>query len=192
MKPLLIASALLVGSTGLATAQIDYLGIHLEQQRWNNLQDHQQRMVKGDPAPSKQTEAPALVPDVLDTDFLVIIRQDGTDNLIERTDIVPMIPDKACWLWALQLDDAPPRVAVTEILDLPAPAENWSVQGDAKHTISEDGTQSITRLVLETEDGGWISRAWCVAEADPLGEYSTTIKIGGETVAAFTHSVEAP
>lgn len=177
-----------VGSfAGPASAQMDWLSIHLDHQRDENLRQHQQRMGTPDAdAPAEKPSAPVL-PRVVDRNFIVyLLGQDGTPDVREG-DVVPYLPREGCWAWGLRLDVDAGAVDVVETLILPEPAGTWEAY--ASTLYSDDGRSATNHLSLVPDDG-WIGNAWCVGEGDPTGDHKIIVEIAGAVVATFDFTVE--
>ncbi len=134
-------------------------------------------------------EAPGFT---VETAQFVVSVGDGAGGL--RTfdsDLVPYMPDRACFGWRIRLADAPPVIRYREVLKLPTAPEFWSGENDeySPHSFSADRTTAITEEFTAPDDG-WISSSWCIAEGDPTGAHSIEVYIEGQLIRHFDFEVK--
>jgi hypothetical protein len=117
---------------------------------------------------------------------------DGDGN--ERTvasNLVPYLPDRACFGWRIRLAEAPPLVRLREVLRLPKAPAFWSGEDDeySTHIFSADRTTATTEEFKAPQDG-WIESNWCIAEGDPTGPHSIEVFIEDDLVRHFDFEVK--
>jgi hypothetical protein len=113
----------------------------------------------------------------------------GEEPEVWRTNVVPLWPNEVCFGWTVDVS-GPDRMAdLTEILTLSSPSTNW---GHGPETIIENGNKATTKLKVRIESNR-LSRAWCIVEGDPPGQYRYDIFIDGRHRAEFTYcAVKVP
>ncbi|GAB4361377.1 MAG: hypothetical protein Kow00114_15880 [Kiloniellaceae bacterium] len=124
-------------------------------------------------------------------EFVVSV-SDGEGN--ERSavaNVVPFLPERACFGWRLRLAGAPAVVRVREVLQLPEAPAFWSGEDDAysTHTFSADRTTAITEEYKAPRDG-WLESSWCIVEGDPAGPHSIDVYIDGSLARHFDFEVK--
>ena len=113
----------------------------------------------------------------------------GGEPEVWRTNVVPLWPNEVCFGWTLAVDGPDRLTDLKEVLTLSSPSTNW---GHGPETVVENGSKATTRLKVVVE-GGKLSRAWCIVEGDPPGQYSYDIFLDGRHRAQFTFcAVEVP
>lgn len=133
--------------------------------------------------------APAYTVEV--AEFVVSI-SDGEGNQRSAVgDVVPYLPNRACFGWRLRLADAPAIVRVREVLQLPEAPAFWSGEDDAysTHTFSADRTTAITEEYKAPQEG-WLENNWCIVEGDPAGAHSIDIYIEDALARHFDFEVK--
>lgn len=106
-----------------------------------------------------------------------------------RTNVVPLWPNEICFGWTLAVEGRDRLVDLTEVLTLSSPSTNW---GHGPETVVENGNKATTKLKMAIE-GNRLSRAWCIVEGDPPGQYRYDIFIDGRHRAEFTYcAVKVP
>ncbi len=129
----------------------------------------------------------------LETAEFVVSVSDGEGNQRSITaDVVPYLPDLACFGWRLRLNDAPRLIKYREVLTLPEPPAFWSGEDDAysPHRFSADRTTATTEEFAAPDEEGWISSNWCIAEGDPVGPHSIDVFIDDSLVKHFDFEVK--
>jgi len=124
-------------------------------------------------------------------EFVVSI-SDGEGNQRSAVgDVVPYLPNRACFGWRLRLAGAPAIVRVREVLQLPEAPAFWSGEDDAysTHTFSADRTTAITEEYKAPQDG-WLESSWCIVEGDPAGAHSIDVYIEDALVRHFDFEVK--
>jgi hypothetical protein len=124
----------------------------------------------------------------------VVSLGDGEGN--ERhiaSDLVPYLPNQACFGWRIRLAEAPTLVRVREVLQLPEAPTFWSGEGDeySPHTFSADRTTATTEEYKAPVDG-WLESQWCIAEGDPMGPHWIEVYIEGDLIRHFDFEVKKP
>lgn len=123
----------------------------------------------------------------------VVSVSDGEGNARSvEADLVPYLPNRACFGWRLRLGAAPAVVRYREVLKLPEAPAYWSGEHDAysPHAYSADRTTATTEQFAAPDAEGWIASSWCIAEGDPVGLHSIDVYIDGEHVRHFDFEVK--
>jgi hypothetical protein len=119
----------------------------------------------------------------------VYLTDDKGDPQVWRTNVVPLWPNKVCFGWTMAVEGNDRQVAMTEVLTLSAPSTNW---GHGPETVVENGDKATTKMNVEVVDNR-ISRAWCIVEGDPPGQYRYDIYLDGRHRAEFIYcAVKVP
>lgn len=106
-----------------------------------------------------------------------------------RTTIIPLVPDKVCFGWAMRLLNRNAAVQIKETLSVEeAPAE-WRHSEATK--VAQDRKTGVTTDTLTPIDG-WIQRSWCILPGDPTGAYIFDIEIDGKPAGKFIMCAELP
>ncbi|NIA72440.1 hypothetical protein HBA54_28015 [Pelagibius litoralis] len=145
----------------------------------------------GSPSKPAWAESQAVV--VEQAEFLVSVDDgQGRERRI-RADIVPFLPNRACFGWQIKLSDAPPVIRYREVLTLPSAPKFWSGENDeySSHRFSADRTTATTEEFAAPKDG-WLSSRWCIAEGDPTGPHSIDVYIDDRLARRFEFEVRAP
>lgn len=125
-------------------------------------------------------------------EFLVSISDGEGNQRSIQADVVPYLPDRACFGWRLRLTDSPQIVRYREVLKLPEAPEFWSDENDAysPHRYSADRTTATTEEFAAPDRDGWISSNWCIAAGDPVGPHSIDVYIEDHLVKHFDFEVK--
>ncbi len=117
---------------------------------------------------------------------------EGNERLI-ASDLVPYLPNRACFGWRIRLAEAPTLVRVREVLQLPEAPAFWSGEGDeySPHTFSADRRTATTEEYKAPVDG-WLASQWCIVEGDPTGPHSIKVYIEGDLIGNFDFEVKKP
>lgn len=130
--------------------------------------------------------------EVLDSQFQVEITKNG-ETTTSADPMVPFLPDEACYYWFVQVAAGEAgEVPMVERLVLPAPATAWDPEdGDTatKIVVDADGKGVTTTFSAKPDADGWINGGWCVAEGDPLGQYSLSVDVDGQSAGEWAFSV---
>lgn len=138
---------------------------------------------------------PAAAPDYsVEVAEFVVSLGDGEGN--ERhiaSDLVPYLPNQACFGWRIRLAGAPAVVRVREVLQLPEAPAFWSGEGDeySPHTFSADRKTATTEEYKAPLDG-WLMSQWCIVEGDPMGTHAIDVYIDGDLIRHFDFEVKKP
>lgn len=126
-------------------------------------------------------------------EFLVSVGDGQGSARTIAADVVPFLPNRACFGWRLKLTDAPAVIRYREVLQLPRAPAFWSGENDeySPHRFSADRTTAITEAFAPLDDG-WIGNDWCIAEGDPLGPHSIEVFIGERLARRFEFEVREP
>jgi len=129
----------------------------------------------------------------IETAEFVVSVSDGRGN--QRSvvaDVVPYLPERACFGWRIRLAGAPALVKYREVLQLPKAPTYWSGEDDAysPHTFSADRTTATTEEFAVPDPEGWVSNSWCIADGDPVGPHWIELYVEGEAVKRFDFEVK--
>lgn len=106
-----------------------------------------------------------------------------------RTNVVPLWANEICFGWTLAVEGRDRMADLTEVLTLSSPSTNW---GHGPETVVENGNKATTKLKVLVESNR-LSRAWCIVDGDPPGQYRYDIFIDGRHRAEFTYcAVKVP
>jgi hypothetical protein len=128
---------------------------------------------------------------IISSKFLVGIRNSKDEEIAwAESDFVPLIPDKSCYSWEIQLDTELISVPTKEILILPETPKMWGREEGAEggQTLHHDNKISIVDKDIKVVDG-IIDSSWCVAEGDPIGDYRIEVYIKGVLAESFSFVV---
>lgn len=132
-----------------------------------------------------QTNRPGQSPGASAENFpFVYVTPESGDTVIVRGNVVPVWPGRACFGWQLKIGGADREVKLTEVLTLSGPAKLWVAGPETK--ISPDQATATTMIPAQSI-AGVISRAWCITEGDPPGQYRYDIYIDGQHRGQFTY-----
>lgn len=126
-------------------------------------------------------------------EFVVsLIDGEGNERSI-LSDLVPFLPNQACFGWRIRLSAAPSVVQVREVLRLPEAPAFWSGEDDeySPHTFSADRRTATTEEYKAPVDG-WLASQWCIVEGDPMGPHWIEVYIEGELARRFDFEVKKP
>ena len=117
---------------------------------------------------------------------------EGNDRTIV-SDLVPYLPNRACFGWRIRLAGAPPLVRLREVLTLPHAPAFWSGEDDeySPHVFSADRTKATTET-FEAPKDGWLESNWCIVQGDPTGPHSIEVFIEDDLVRHFDFEVRKP
>jgi len=140
------------------------------------------------------TTASALGVEVAETLFQTSYTHGGREYVGDNS-IVPLLPGNACYYWYVRLAETNAPVKAVERFTLPEPLANWGTTGSTPEDptqLEEDGKVAVTALELTSDNEGWISHGWCVADGDPLGQHLFDVSADGVVLANFEFEVVAP
>jgi hypothetical protein len=134
----------------------------------------------------------ALGAEVAEVEFLVSVSDGEGNQRSIQADVVPYLPDRACFGWRLRLAGAPTLVRYREVLTLPEAPAFWTGEDDSysPHKYSADRTTATTEEFAAPDKDGWISSHWCIAEGDPVGAHSIDVYIDDSLVRHFAFEVK--
>ncbi|WNJ99973.1 peptidoglycan-binding domain-containing protein [Thalassospiraceae bacterium LMO-JJ14] len=128
---------------------------------------------------------------VSEKQFLTIFQdQNGEMKLFDSTR-VPFNTENSCYGWRMRINGISGSIKMREILRLPSkPLGGWPVitDGSKKVTPSSDGKSAVTDMMLEIKDD-MVSHVWCIAEGDPIGDYSIDVFLDDVFVETFDFEV---
>lgn len=135
---------------------------------------------------------PLHAAEVAEVEFLVSVSDGEGNQRSIQADVVPYLPDRACFGWRLRLAGAPALVRYREVLTLPEAPAFWTGEDDSysPHKYSADRTTATTEEFAAPDKDGWISSHWCIAEGDPVGAHSIDVYIDGHLVRHFAFEVK--
>lgn len=109
------------------------------------------------------------------------------------SNLVPYLPNQACFGWRIRLAAPPGVLLVREILRLPEAPAFWSGEDDefSTHMFSADRTTATTVEYKAPQDG-WIDNQWCIVEGDPVGQHSIDVFIEDQLIRRFDFEVKRP
>ena len=124
-------------------------------------------------------------------EFVVSVSDGEGNERSMEADVVPYLPERACFGWRIRFAEAPPLVRYREVLKLPEAPAFWSGENDAysPHVYSADRTTATTEQFAAPDPEGWIESAWCIAEGDPVGAHSIDVYIDDRHVKRFDFEV---
>jgi len=125
-------------------------------------------------------------------EFVVSVSDDRGNQRSVVADVVPYLPERACFGWRVRLVEPPALVRYREVLQLPEAPEYWGGEDDAysPHVFSADRTRATTEEFVVPDEDGWVSNTWCIADGDPLGPHSIELTVEGEAVKRFDFEVK--
>ena len=92
--------------------------------------------------------------------------------------------------WIIELRSGPGVVEWREVLELPAPAEQWNVDPSSGATKVSNDRRAATKSKRVRTENGVIANFWSVAPGDPRGDYRVEVFVNGKRAAVFTFTVE--
>jgi hypothetical protein len=127
---------------------------------------------------------------VEETEFLVFLFDAHGNEVVTHSNNVPLIPNRACYGWRIQLAGVDGLIKFREVFTLPEEPNFWGgeINEYSPNAISKDRHTSVTEKFSILKNG-WISNSWCVAEGDPEGKYSMDVYILGEFIKRFNFNV---
>lgn len=139
------------------------------------------------PAADMPTERPASK--LRSIPYVSITGLDGKQRHFE-TNAIPLLYNRACFGWRMQLGGPNRTVSLMEVLTTSQPAEQ--VIAGPETSVSADKTQATTRMTEIVQDGV-LQRSWCIIPGDPPGTYTYDISIDGEPRGQFVFcAIEVP
>ena len=113
------------------------------------------------------------------TEFVVGISDGSFKPVYSPSNVVPLLPDRACFGWRIRISGDEKLVFTREILKLPDQPAYWSGEDDSYDTsrISEDRTTATTEEYRPVKNG-WVENYWCVSDGDPTGDCLIEVSIG--------------
>ena len=130
---------------------------------------------------------------MLETAEFVVSVSDGQGNSRSViSNVVPYLPERACFGWRIRLADRRALVRYREVLKLPQAPKFWSGENDAysPHSFSADRTTATTEEFAAPDKEGWIASSWCIAAGDPTGPHSIDVFIDGQLAKHFDFEVK--
>jgi hypothetical protein len=125
-------------------------------------------------------------------EFFVSLDDEGNERRFV-SNLVPYLPNQACFGWRIRLAGAPSVVRVREVLHLPEAPAFWSGEDDefSTHVFSADRTTATTEE-YKVPQAGWIDNEWCIVEGDPTGPHSIEVFVGEDLLRHFDFEVKTP
>jgi len=141
------------------------------------------------PAPAADTPAERPASKLRSIPYVSITGLDGKQRNFE-TNAIPLLYNRACFGWRMQLGGPNRVVSLTEVLTTSQPAEQ--VIAGPETSVSADKTKATTRMTEIVQDG-ILQRSWCIIPGDPPGTYTYDITIDGEPRGQFVFcAIEIP
>ncbi|MEZ5648694.1 MAG: hypothetical protein R3E60_07165 [Alphaproteobacteria bacterium] len=106
-----------------------------------------------------------------------------------RSTLIPLVPDRICFGWAMHLADPSKLVTVRETLSVEARPQEWRHEHETR--VAADGKSAVTEFNA-TPIGGWIGHQWCILEGDPAGYYIFDIEIDRRPAKKLRMCAEPP
>jgi hypothetical protein len=143
----------------------------------------------GKPVPAADTPAQRPASKLRSIPYVSITGLDGKQRNFE-TNAIPLLYNRACFGWRMQLGGPNRVVSLMEVLTTSQPAEQ--VIAGPETVVSGDKTQATTRMTEIVQDGV-LQRSWCIIPGDPPGTYTYDITIDGEPRGQFVFcAIEVP
>lgn len=143
----------------------------------------------GKPAPAADTPTERPASKLRSIPYVSITGLDGKQRNFE-TNAIPLLYNRACFGWRMQLGGPNRTVSLTEVLTTSQPAEQ--VIAGPETQVSADKTKATTRMTEIVQDGV-LQRSWCIIPGDPPGTYTYDITIDGEPRGQFVFcAIEVP
>jgi hypothetical protein len=131
---------------------------------------------------------PAVALEVVESVLQVSYRHNSEDYVFNDR-YVPLLPGNACYTWYMRVDAAATPLTVVERMTLPIGID-WGTP-PTETVIEDEGRVAVTTIPTTTDDEGWFSHGWCVAEGDPTGPHSIDVSVDGQPLASFPFEVLA-
>jgi len=120
--------------------------------------------------------------------YVVRLKEDSNHEFIATTR-VPHDSENICFGWRAQAIGASEAVALSETLNLPSPPlDGWPTNSEMAPGVTISVAQNNRSATLSRElpvKDGSVSNIWCVAEGDPLGNYSIDVTLDGAFFKTF-------
>lgn len=136
---------------------------------------------------------PASAFEVQQSVMQVSYKHNGSDYVYDDT-VVPLLPKNACYNWFIKLAEANTDLTVIERMTLPQAIDWGTVATDPNDGIEvlQGGTLAQSTLPMTSDEDGWITHGWCVADGDPVGHHAIVVSVGDEPLASFDFDVVDP
>jgi hypothetical protein len=149
-----------------------------------------------------QTASAEALPVVTATHFLAMDPTRGEAGIVE-TRRIPHRPGASCYQWVIAVAPESRRLAIRELFELPAPAEQWGtdpnpftevtteVTTDLSNqftAVAADRSRAVTQID-ESLDDGLLTHGWCVAEGDPAGLHRIRVFVGERLLHQFDFEI---
>lgn len=90
--------------------------------------------------------------------------------------------------WRIQLQGYQGEVTWREVLRLPKPPENWATDNGENFTLSQDGSEAVTKRT-ELPSDGVIENFWTITPGDPIGKHKIQVYIDDRLIATFDFEI---
>jgi len=126
-------------------------------------------------------------------EFVVSLGDAAGNERTIAADVVPYLPNQACFGWRIRLAVHPTVLKVREVLHLPVAPATWSGEDDeySPHTFSADRRTATTEEFKVPRDG-WLDSHWCIVEGDPVGPHWLEVYIDDDLIKHFDFEVKKP
>lgn len=114
--------------------------------------------------------------EIRDASFYSRMRKADGHMLSTETHDIPHVVESSCYEWTITFKRKEGVAKLTEILLLPAPADEWVINGRKDRSmVNAEQTQATYIHDVDLDQGTAESR-WCITKGDPVGDYSITLK----------------
>ena len=107
---------------------------------------------------------------------------------VVETNRVPHRPETSCYQWVIAVQPEDRTLAVRELFELPASAEQWGRGPDQATIVGAEGSSAVTQFEDSLSDG-LLQHGWCVAPGDPTGPHRIRVFIGDRLLHEFRFEV---
>lgn len=124
---------------------------------------------------------------LLDARVLSVTMREDAAPIVTEADFIPYVVGTSCYHWVIRFVPVQQEIVLHEALVLPAPAEQWGVEGQNTQ-VNQQRSASLTEHRIDGRQG-IASNGWCVAQGDPVGRYEFTIRKEGVEIARLKFTV---
>lgn len=135
---------------------------------------------------------PVSALEIVESVFQVTFTRDGTEYVLNDP-AVPLLPENTCYSWYLRATETGTPVRFVERFTL-SEAIDWGTTGESPDDVTrleQAGKVAVTTIDMTTDEQGWFSHGWCVAEGDPAGDHLIEVSVDGDALASFPFQVLA-
>jgi hypothetical protein len=128
--------------------------------------------------------------EVLKSLFLVSVKNNDGQWVTKKSRIVPLVPNRSCYRWAIRTNSSKALVKFKEVFELPIAPKIW---GGAENEFKTSRTTNQRKTAVTerffTLKNGWVENSWCVADGDPEGRYKIDVWLDGKFASTFKFKV---